>query len=87
MDAAYRRSPNLMEVLRSTLESVEKSAEFSADDPALEEFKRSILRVIADLQLRREHKLNRPLQGSEKNPRTALMLIVKPGGNAGPTEL
>jgi hypothetical protein len=86
MDAAHQPSLNLMDVLGSTLERVEKSAEFSADDPALQEFNRSILRVIADLQIRRERKLYL-VQRSEKTSRTALMLIVKPGGKDDPTQL
>ena len=85
MDAAHRPSPNLMEVLRSTLESLERSTEVSYDDSALQEFKRSLLRTIADLQLRMERKQNRPVSRPDQGSRKALVLIVNPGARNDPT--
>jgi len=87
-DAAERPSPTLIDVLRSTLLSLEQSREAKADDPALQEFKRSLLRLIADLQLRKETKSGikpkMPKDTPQKKPGTVLTLIVKPGGKAAP---
>ena len=60
MDLADRPTPDLLQVLRSTLERLEKNRELRPDDPALQQFKRSILRLMADLQLRRESRQNAP---------------------------
>jgi hypothetical protein len=86
MDVAGRPSPTLVEVLRSTLLRLEHSPDFSVDDPAFQEFKRSILRLMADLQLRKE---NTPLRKEntsgtgryrpEMTSHSVLTLIVKPG--------
>ena len=87
MDAAHRPSPNLMEVLRSTLESLERSTEVNHDDAALQEFKRTLLRMIADLQLRKDNKPNRPvLPKTDVGPRKALLLIVKPTDKSDPSQ-
>ena len=87
-DAAERPSPTLIEVLRSTLLGLEQSREFNAEDPAHQEFKRSIVRLIADLQLRKETKSGikpkMPKDTPQKKPGTVLTLIVKPGGKAAP---
>ena len=69
MDVVDRPSPNLVEVLRSTLENLEKSTAFSPDYAALHEFKRSIVRLIADLQLRKERKSNTPDWSTGKSVR------------------
>ncbi|HEX9201774.1 MAG TPA: hypothetical protein VF865_19610 [Acidobacteriaceae bacterium] len=46
-------SPAFLEVLRSTLERVEHTLELAPDDPKLIEFKRSVLRAIAELEMRK----------------------------------
>lgn len=79
-DVAERPSPTLIDVLRSTLLSLEQSREFSTDDPTLQEFKRTIIRLLADLQLRKESKPITPETQPEKTSRSVLTLIVKPGG-------
>jgi len=48
------RSPNIIEILRSTLERVEKNAALSPDDPALQELRRMILRMIVELEIERD---------------------------------
>ena len=48
------RSPNIIEVLRSTLERVEQSVALSPDDPALKELRRLILRLIVELEIERD---------------------------------
>jgi hypothetical protein len=47
-------SPNLTELLRSTLRRLEQSERLSPDDPALREIKNAILRSIAELELARD---------------------------------
>jgi hypothetical protein len=86
MDVAGRPAPTLVEVLRSTLLRLEHSQDFSADDPAFQDFKRSILRLMADLQLRRENSSLRKENTSgigryrpEMASHSVLTLIVKPG--------
>ncbi len=44
-------SPNLVDVLRSTLDRLEKSEELASDDPALTELKESILSNITELEV------------------------------------
>ena len=46
-----RRS--LVDLLRSTLQHLEETEELEHDDPALLEIKGSILRAIAELEIRR----------------------------------
>jgi len=48
------RSPNIIEILRSTLERVEKNVALSPDDPALQELRRMILRTIVELEIERD---------------------------------
>lgn len=79
MDLADRPSLNLLQILRSTLQSLELSQEFSQDHPALQEFKRSILMLIADLQLRKEHKPTITPSDSAPRARSVLTLIVRLG--------
>ncbi len=79
MDVVDRPSPNLVEVLRSTLENLEKSTAFSPDYAALHEFKRSVVRLIADLQLRKERRSHTPADRLERASGSVVMLIVKPG--------
>ena len=45
---------DLIEVLLSTLEQVERNQDLTADDPTLIELKRHIVRAIADLKAVRE---------------------------------
>lgn len=47
------RSPNIIEVLRSTLERLEKKVELRPDDPALRELRRQVLRIIVELEVER----------------------------------
>lgn len=47
-------APNLVQVLRDTLQRIERSNELLPDDPALLELQRSLLRIIAELELARE---------------------------------
>jgi hypothetical protein len=47
-------TPDLIEVLRRTIRDLEHSAR--PNDPAIQRLKGSILRTIADLELREEHK-------------------------------
>jgi hypothetical protein len=49
-------SPNVVEVLRSTLKGLEKSEELAADDPALNELKGSILSRITELEVAKTEK-------------------------------
>jgi hypothetical protein len=86
MNVARRPSPTLIEVLRSTLVGLEGSREFNVDDPALREFKRSLLRLIADLQLRKESKSRTPEIRPAKGSHSVLTLIVKPGGKPRPAQ-
>ena len=83
MDAVDRPSPNLVQILRSTLQRLEQSREYAPDDLALREFKRSVLRLIADLQLRKESKPRTGNDQAGKAGRSALTLIVRPGGKGG----
>ena len=46
-------SPNIIEVLRSTLERLEKRMQLRPDDPALRELKHQVLRVIVELEVER----------------------------------
>ena len=48
--------PNLVDLLRSTLKLMEQDEDFSPDDPAALELKASILRAIAELELRKTSK-------------------------------
>ena len=43
-------SENLIEVLRTTLQEVEESAELSQDHPVMIKLKRSLTRVLSDLE-------------------------------------
>jgi hypothetical protein len=86
MDAVHRPSPNLVQILRSTLLRLEQSREFSPDDLALREFKRSVLRLIADLQLRKESKPKTDNHQTGEAGRSAVTLIVRPGGKRHPPE-
>jgi hypothetical protein len=46
-------APTLIDLLRSTLKQMERDEEFSPDDPAAMELKASLLRAIAELELRK----------------------------------
>jgi hypothetical protein len=46
-------SPGLIEVLRSTLEQLERSPERRHDDAAMRELESSILRAIAELEVKK----------------------------------
>jgi hypothetical protein len=46
-------APGLIEVLRSTLERLERSPEVKYDDSAFRELKSSILRAIAELEVKK----------------------------------
>ncbi len=46
-----RPSRSLLEILRSTAEKVEMNSSLSPDDPAVVEFKRSIMLSIAELEV------------------------------------
>ena len=86
MDLAGRPSPTLVDILRLTLLSLGQSRDFSADDPAPEEFKRSILRLIADLQRRKAGKPKAPENRPQGTSRSVLTLIVKPGRELDPEQ-
>jgi hypothetical protein len=45
-----RPSRSLLEILRSTVVQVEKNSDLAPDDPAVVEFKRTIMRSIAELE-------------------------------------
>jgi hypothetical protein len=45
--------PSLIELLRSTLQQVEQSAEVSPNDSSLQKLKSSIVRTIADLEIQK----------------------------------
>jgi hypothetical protein len=45
---------NLKDLLRITLNGVERSTQLSDDDPALMELKNSLVRSVAELDIRRE---------------------------------
>lgn len=47
-------APTLIELLRSTLRRLEESQGVDPNDPTMIEFKNSILRSIAELELRRQ---------------------------------
>ena len=51
-----RRPPSLIGLLLSTLEKVERAEGLRPDDPALRQLKRTILRVIADLETEKEQR-------------------------------
>jgi hypothetical protein len=78
-DVVDRPSPHMIQILRSTLQKLERSREYALDDPALQEFKRSILRLIADLQLRKEHRPDVARVQPEEVDRSVVTLIVRPG--------
>ena len=80
MDVVDRPSPNLVQILRSTLQRLEQSREFASDDLALREFKRSVLRLIADLQLRKESSTETGNSKVREIAHSAVTLIVRPGG-------
>jgi hypothetical protein len=46
-------SPSLIELLRSTLEQLESSPELQKNDAAMRELKSSILRTLAELEVRK----------------------------------
>jgi hypothetical protein len=46
-----RPSRSLLEILRSTAEKVELNSDLASDDPAVVEFKRSIMLSIAELEV------------------------------------
>ena len=46
-----RPSRSLIEILRSTAEKVELNSDLAPDDPAVIEFKRSIMLSIAELEI------------------------------------
>ena len=48
-------SPALIQLLRSTLQRLEESSGLDPDDPKLVEFKNSILRAIAELEVQRSN--------------------------------
>jgi hypothetical protein len=50
--------PTLIDLLRSTLKQMERDEEFSSDDPAALELKASLLRAIAELELRKADKIS-----------------------------
>ena len=79
MDSADRPSPTLLQVLSSTLQRLEEARELSPDDPALQEFKRSILRLMADLQMKKESRKDARANPPEKASRSVVTLIVNPG--------
>jgi hypothetical protein len=43
--------PDLVELLWATLRDTEGREDFRADDPAFIEFRRNVLRIIADLEV------------------------------------
>ena len=47
-------SPQLVELLRSTLQRLEQLEGLRPDDPALQEVRRSILRSLAELECSKE---------------------------------
>jgi hypothetical protein len=49
-------SPSLANVLRSTLERIERSAEVHPSDPAFVELKRSVTRAMAELEVTKSAK-------------------------------
>ena len=51
-----RQSPTLIELLLSTLQKVERTECLRPDDPALRQLRRTILRVIADLETDKEQR-------------------------------
>lgn len=48
-------TPSLAEILRTTLECVERDMEVSPDDPALRHLKQAILYLLADLEIRKDN--------------------------------
>ncbi len=54
MDATFPTSPSLVSLLRSTLQRLEESANIDPRDPTFMELKSTILRSIAELELRRQ---------------------------------
>ena len=46
-------SPTLIQLLRSTLRRLEENSGLDSNDPKLVEFKNSILRAIAELEIQR----------------------------------
>ncbi len=55
-----RPSPKLIQVLRSTLNRLQKSEELAPDDPALAELKESVLSKIAELEVAKTPKAPNP---------------------------
>jgi hypothetical protein len=51
------RTPDLIELLRRTLEQLEKSQHLPPDDPKLIELKRAIVSAIAELRILKNGKL------------------------------
>lgn len=49
-------SPNIIEILRSTLERLEKRVRLCPDDPALRELRRQVLRLIVELEVERSRR-------------------------------
>ena len=47
-------SPKLIELLRSTLRRLEEESGLDPNDPRLQEFKNSILRSIAEMEVRKQ---------------------------------
>jgi hypothetical protein len=46
-------SPKLLDLLRSRLEKLESEPDFDSDDPAVAEFRRSLIRSIAELDVQK----------------------------------
>jgi hypothetical protein len=46
-------SSNLIELLRATLEQLERNPEYGRDEAALRELKSSLLRAIAELEIQK----------------------------------
>jgi hypothetical protein len=54
MDSNFRSSPSLVDLLRSTLRRLVESDNLDPNDPTFMELKSTILRSIAELELRRQ---------------------------------
>ncbi len=64
MDHPYSRT--VIEILRGTLDRLEKDSDFRQDDPAIVQLKRHILQSLAEFESQKNpHPVSEPEHGSE----------------------
>ena len=80
-------SPGLIDILRSVLARLDEDAPGGANDPAVIEFKRRILRSIAELNLQRKSLQPPDVLLPESGPLASAKLPPPPSAGSGPVPL